>query len=144
MNKPSLLDNNYPLLKKRSLEVNKFDDELKDICRVMIGAMTSVGVPSISAVQVGKLERVIAFVASNKEVQDKIVVMVNPKIIERSDEGDFNRRYNFEGIYGDREDFAKEIVVEYQQTDGKKKTAYLEDVNSVWVQRQIQYLDGLK
>lgn len=139
-----ILKNDYPLLKEKSKHVTKFDNDLIELCETMTGAMVINALPSISAVQVGKLERVIAFVAANKDVAHKIVVMVNPKIIERSDRNGFNDTYEFEGIYGDRELFAKSIFVKYKQTDGKVKRAFLKDVNAVLCQRQIQYLDGLK
>ena len=148
LGKTKILPNDYPLLKRKSISVRDFESQdIVELCEVMLHAMAQNSLVGISAVQVGKLERVICFVMSVPDGDDKIlakpIYLINPEILERSDAGEFNDTIEADDIHGGRSVFPYAMVLGYQQTDGEKKTIYVEGMNSVFAYRQIQYLDGL-
>ena len=145
MDQPRALGNRHPFLKNVSEEVTEFDDSLKEIFEVMVGVMSTSQMAAISAIHVGMPKRAMIFAFNNQEsgVQDHLFPMVNPVIIQRSTEDGFNEWYSYPGIYGDRENYARYIVVEYQTGSGDKRKSYFADVNAVLIQQQIQYMDGL-
>jgi peptide deformylase len=77
-----------PILRERATEVESFDDELRDLVRDMFATMISAEGAGLAAPQVGVSRRVfVAEVVDEEDVAVRVAV-VNPRIVEASDEID--------------------------------------------------------
>src|SRR5438270_9947127 len=74
----------YPdaALKMKARPVEQFDDELRSLVRRMKLLMQDASGIGLAATQVGVLQRVFVFQAS----EDDVAAVVNPEIVERSEE----------------------------------------------------------
>ena len=71
-----------PVLRMRAREVEAFDDDLRRLVERMRGLMTDANGVGLAATQVGVLRRLFVFRRGDEET----LVLVNPRIVERSDE----------------------------------------------------------
>ena len=72
-----------PVLKQRSREVEEFDDDLAALAKRMVSLMEDAHGAGLAAPQIGLLRRVFVYDVSE---EDGPVVVVNPEIVDRSDE----------------------------------------------------------
>ena len=78
---------NDPILRKKSREVEKIDDRIKQIVDDMFETMYENKGIGLACVQVGMLKRIVVI---DMQDEDGKMVLINPKIIERSDEKQIN------------------------------------------------------
>ena len=107
---------NDPILRKKSREVEKIDDRIKQIVDDMFETMYENKGIGLACVQVGMLKRIVVI---DMQDEDGKMVLINPRIVERSDE----KQINVEGClsvpgkngYVER---PKIVTVEYTDLDG--------------------------
>jgi peptide deformylase len=75
-----------PLLKKKSLAINRVDDDIRQLMDDMYQTMKKESGIGLAAVQVGVLKRVIIIELGEEYGMDKPLFMANPEIISFSQE----------------------------------------------------------
>ncbi|MDU1832173.1 MAG: peptide deformylase [Finegoldia magna] len=78
---------NDPILRKKSREVEKIDERIKQIVEDMFETMYENKGIGLACVQVGMLKRIVVI---DMQDEDGQMVLINPKIIKKSDEKQIN------------------------------------------------------
>ena len=78
----------HPILRKRSKEVNRIDEEVKILIRDMRETMVQAGGIGLAACQIGVSRRVVVLDVSPMDPQHSFFALINPEII--SEEGEID------------------------------------------------------
>lgn len=70
-----------PALRQRAKRVSKIDDEIRDLCRLMVEVMIRENGVGLAATQIGVPKRIFVL-----DVNDEFHVFINPELIELSEE----------------------------------------------------------
>ena len=133
-----------PVLRKKAKPVERIDAELRRLMDDMLATMYNAPGIGLAAPQVGVLRRLIVMDPAKDEAPKSPLVMINPQILERSEE----MRTHEEGCLS-IPDFTAEIErpartrVSYIDREGKKREAELEGIWSTLVQHEIDHLNGV-
>jgi len=133
-----------PVLRKKAKPVERVDAELRRLMDDMLATMYEAPGIGLAAPQVGVLRRLIVMDPAKDEAPKSPIVMVNPEILERSEE----MRVHDEGCLS-IPDFTAEIErpaktrVSYIDPQGNKQEAKLEGIWSTLVQHEIDHLNGV-
>ncbi len=133
-----------PVLRKKAKPVERIDAELRRLMGDMLATMYDAPGIGLAAPQVSVLRRLIVMDPAKDEAPKSPLVMVNPEILERSEE----MRTHEEGCLS-IPDFTAEIErpartrVSYIDREGKKREAELEGIWSTLVQHEIDHLNGV-
>jgi peptide deformylase len=133
-----------PVLRKKAKPVERVDAELRRLMDDMLATMYEAPGIGLAAPQVGVLRQLIVMDPAKDEAPKSPIVMVNPEILERSEE----MRVHDEGCLS-IPDFTAEIErpaktrVSYIDPQGKKQEAKLEGIWSTLVQHEIDHLNGV-
>ena len=133
-----------PVLRKKAKPVERVDAELRRLMDDMLATMYEAPGIGLAAPQVGVLRRLIVMDPTKDEAPKSPILMVNPEILERSEE----MRVHDEGCLS-IPDFTAEIErpaktrVSYIDLQGKKQEAKLEGIWSTLVQHEIDHLNGV-
>lgn len=128
-----------PVLRKTSRKVEKFDKRLWDLLDDMKDTLYSANGAGLAAVQVGILRRVVVI-----DVGDGLMELVNPEIIERSDEKqeEVEGCLSIPGRYGvtERPEWVK---VKAQNREGKWVVYKGEGLKARCFCHELDHLDGV-
>lgn len=129
-----------PILKEKSHEVTKIDQQLKTLTKNMAQTMVKANGVGIAAVQVGILKKVIILDYD----EDKFVAYVNPKIVYRSPKEEIDE----EGCLCLPEirvpiKRARKVVVQALDLDGRKLEIEADDLLARILQHEIDHLEGV-
>jgi peptide deformylase len=133
-----------PILRKKAKPIERVDAELRRLVDDMLATMYEAPGIGLAAPQLGILRRLIVMDPAKDDAPKSPIVMVNPEILERSQE----MRVHDEGCLS-IPDFTAEIErpaktrVSYVDPQGKKKEAELEGIWSTLVQHEIDHLNGV-
>tara|TARA_Y100000034_G_scaffold119157_1_gene160638 strand:- start:98 stop:652 length:555 start_codon:yes stop_codon:yes gene_type:complete len=129
-------------LKKVSRDVEKeeFGEELQSHAENMLAKMRDLGGVGISGVQVGDMRNIVIV---NSNVADPPIMMINPKITERSEEMLKAEEgcLSFPGLKVEVER-NKNISVNYMTPLGEEKTEDYFDLDAVIIQHEMDHLNG--
>ena len=131
-------------LKHKSINVEKFDQNLKETIKDMFDTLYASGNGiGLAAPQVGIKKRIVVIDIKKDDVSNP-VAFINPKIIKFSDEKFINEEgcLSVPEYYADVER-AKEVEVEWFNTEGKKKSTTFTGLMSICIQHEIDHLDGI-
>lgn len=141
---------NNTILRKKSEQVDIFDNEIKDFCEILLDLMYAYDGIGLAAPQIGKNIRVIAttqwkeFKKWNKAVKKIIweTAMVNPEILEHSEE---KRKWeeaclSVPGLCWDVERWTW-IVLKYQDKKWKQHIKKYAWFSAVVIQHEIDHLE---
>jgi peptide deformylase len=133
-----------PVLRKEAAAVERVDDELRRLMDDMLATMYDAPGVGLAAPQIGILRRLIVMDAAQDEDEKTPIVMVNPRILERSEE----LRTHEEGCLSIPEVTAEVerpavTRVAYLDREGKPQEAELEGIWSTIVQHEIDHLNGV-
>jgi peptide deformylase len=133
-----------PVLRKQAAAVERVDDELRRLMDDMLATMYDAPGVGLAAPQIGILRRLIVMDAAKDEDEKTPIVMVNPRILERSEE----MRTHEEGCLSIPEVTAEVerpavTRVAYLDREGKPQEAALEGIWSTIVQHEIDHLNGV-
>ena len=128
-----------PILRKKSREIETFDDNLKQLIDDMYETMYQAEGVGLAAVQIGKLKRMLVI----DDYEGSKLVMINPKRVEES--GDVEA---LEGCLSVPERVGKvkrfeTVKVEYQTADGEETEIEAEDFLARIIQHEMDHLDGI-
>ena len=132
-----------PELKKKSLPVDKIDDEIKELVKDMVETMYDAPGIGLAAPQVGVHKRVIVIDIAKKDEPSELIVAINPEIVEASeeelfeDEGCLSVPSYTEDVYR----YTK-IKVKALDADGATQEIDAEGILAVAFQHEIDHLDG--
>jgi peptide deformylase len=132
------------ILRKQAKPVERVDDELRKLADDMLLTMYDAPGIGLAAPQIGISRRLIVMDPAKDDQPKAPLVMVNPDIVERSDE----LRVHEEGCLS-IPDFTAEIErpaktrVSYIDREGKQQEAELEGIWSTLVQHEIDHLNGV-
>jgi len=133
-----------PVLRKKAKPVERIDAELRRLMDDMLATMYDAPGIGLAALQVGVLRRLIVMDPAKDEAPKSPLVMVNPAILELSEE----MRTHEEGCLS-IPDFTAEIErpartrVSYIDREGKKREAEFKGIWSTLVQHEIDHLNGV-
>lgn len=133
-----------PLLKTLSEPIEQVDDELRKFMDDMLETMYDAPGIGLAAIQVAVPKRVIVMDTSHDEEARRPFFMVNPEIVERSDE----MRAHEEGclsipeVYAEVERPAK-ITVNFINRDGKPQQLEAEGILATVIQHEVDHLNGV-
>ena len=133
----------YPnnLLFKKSVEVSAITDKTKETINDMIKVLNQFGGAGLSAVQIGKLKRIV--VISCGKYEDAPLVLINPEIKHLSKEKDifYEGCLSFPGVF-DEIERSVSATIKYKDLDFKQQEIILSNEESECVQHEIEHLDG--
>ena len=133
----------YPdaALKMQARPVEQFDDELRSLVERMKRLMHDASGIGLAATQVGVLQRLFVFHASE---DDEAVAVVNPEIVERSTETDVDDEgcLSIQGILVPVER-AVNVTVVGRDENGDDVRYELDDVYARAAQHETDHLDGV-
>ena len=129
----------HPTLRTKSTEVDIVDDELRKILDEMVETMRKANGVGLAANQVGITKRFFVL-----EVENKVRKIVNPEIIESSDEIiEYEEGcLSIPGIYK-KVNRPSEIKVKYLNEKGEE---VIEELKEMWArafQHELDHLDGV-
>jgi len=129
-----------PVLRMRAHEVEEFDDDLRQLAERMTGLMGEAAGVGLAANQVGVLRRMFVF---QPTVEDEPRAMVNPEIVERSDETvlDDEGCLSMQGVLVPV-DRTLRVTIEARDLDGEEVRLELEGMSARVAQHELDHLDG--
>ena len=134
-----------PLLREKSLPVTEFDQDLKDLAADMGETMLEAPGAGLAAPQVGCLKRliVIAGAENDEDFDDRVMVLVNPRITwsggeQVYDEGCLSVEELHEKVIR-----AAEVEVSAQDLEGNPIEIKADGRRAVILQHEIDHLDGV-
>ena len=132
------------ILRKKSLSVEKVDDDLRRLMDDMLETMYAAPGIGLAAIQVGVAKRVIVLDISKKEGQKKPMFFVNPEIIEKSQN---NSTYE-EGCLSVPGQFAEidrpdQCHVKYLDYNGEAKEIKATGMLATCIQHEMDHLEGI-
>jgi peptide deformylase len=130
-----------PALRERAREVDEFSDDLRVLIARMGRVMDDAHGVGLAATQLGLLRRILVFRA---EEEDDLGVIVNPVIVERSEEltTDNEGCLSLRDVYIPVER-ANTIVVEGKDPEGADLRLELDGRRARVIQHELDHLDGV-
>ncbi|NVJ52885.1 MAG: peptide deformylase [Campylobacteraceae bacterium] len=137
----------YPnkLLRTKSSDVEKFDDELLTLLDDMYDTMIAENGVGLAAIQVGiPLNVLIINLPNEEDIQDKedLIEAINPVITHKDGEQVFVEGCLSVPGFNEEVKRAQHIIVEYYNRDGEKQTMECEDFLAVAWQHEMEHLTG--
>lgn len=133
-----------PILKKKSEPVTEITLEIQRLIDDMAETMYAAPGVGLAAPQVGRSVRVIVIDVNSKEEQKRdLISIINPEIIERSGEIDWEEGCLSIPDYSADVKRAERVIVSGLDREGKKKIIVGEELLSVVLQHEIDHLDGM-
>jgi len=129
-----------PALRLRANDVEHFDDSLRRLAERMTALMADAYGVGLAATQVGVLQRLFVFQSGD----DEPVVLVNPRIVERSaevevdDEGCLSLQRVIVPVERNMQ-----VTIEAQDLDGEDVRLELDELPARVVQHELDHLDGV-
>jgi peptide deformylase len=131
------------VLRGKALDVEQFDEELQKLVEKMVETMIVEEGVGLAAPQVG-VSRRIAVVNPDPYDPDKLLTLINPRIISCSDETECVEEgcLSVPGIRGKVERPIL-IEIEYQDARGGKHCVKVDGLVSRIIQHEMDHLDGV-
>jgi len=133
-----------PILRRQAAPVERVDEPLRRLMDDMLATMYDAPGVGLAAPQIGISRRLIVMDPTKDEDEKAPLVMVNPKLLERSDE----LRLHEEGCLS-IPDFTAEIErparvrIAFIDKEGKAQETEFEGIWATVVQHEIDHLEGL-
>lgn len=133
-----------PLLKTVSTPVERVDDEIRKLLDDMLETMYEAPGVGLAGVQVGVAKRLLVVDIAKEDEPKNPIAMINPKILERSDE----MRIHEEGCLSLPEVYAEierpaTCRVSYVNRVGKAQEILCEDMLATVIQHEVDHLNGV-
>jgi peptide deformylase len=130
-----------PVLRMRANEVENFDEDLRRLVERMTGLMQDARGVGLAGTQVGTLQRLFVFQATE---EDEPQAVVNPVLVEASDEkvADTEGCLSLQGVTVPVERAAR-VALEGKDENGADVSLELEDHAARVVQHELDHLDGI-
>ena len=133
-----------PILRKKSVILEKVDDELRILLDDMLETMYSAPGIGLAAVQIGILKRLIVIDISKDKEKKNPIFLINPEIISKSkntsiyEEGCLSLPGHFAEI-----ERPEECQIKYIDYEGKKNEMKANGLLATCIQHEIDHLNGI-
>ena len=132
-----------PILRQRSLPVERVDDDLRRLADDMFETMYEAPGIGLAAVQVGVPRRLITLDVSRGDEPADPLVLINPELVHASGE----RALNEEGCLSIPDYFAdverpERVRVRWTDLDGREQEREADGLFAVCVQHELDHLEG--
>ena len=143
MSKREIVIEPDPILRKKSENLEKVDDELRSLLNDMLETMYSAPGIGLAAVQVGILKRLIVIDISKEKDRKDPLFFINPEIISRSKNTSIYEEgcLSLPGYYAEIERPA-ECHIKYIDYNGKEKEIKANGLLSTCIQHEVDHLNG--
>ena len=133
-----------PILRKKSENLEKVDDELRGLLDDMLETMYSAPGIGLAAVQVGVLKRLIVIDISKEKDKKNPLFLINPEIVSRSKKTSIYEEgcLSLPGHFAEIERPA-ECHVKYIDYTGKEKEIKANGLLSTCIQHEVDHLNGI-
>jgi peptide deformylase len=130
-----------PVLRMRANDVDSFDDDLRRLVERMTGLMQDARGVGLAGTQVGTLQRLFVFQATE---EDEPQAVVNPVLVEASDEkvADTEGCLSLQGVTVPVERAAR-VALEGKDETGTDIRLELDEHAARVVQHELDHLDGI-
>mgnify|MGYP001372678451 FL=1 len=133
-----------PILRKKSLPVEKVDSNLQKLLNEMLETMYAAPGIGLAAVQVGILKRLIVIDISKDKEKKNPLFLINPEIVFKSK----NTSIYEEGCLSLPGHFAEierpaECQINFLDYNGKKKEISAKGLLSTCIQHELDHLNGI-
>jgi len=144
MSKKEIVIEPDPILRKKSVNLEKVDDELRGLLDDMLETMYSAPGIGLAAVQVGVLKRLIVIDISKEKDKKNPLFLINPEIISRSNKTSIYEEgcLSLPGHFAEIERPA-ECHVKYIDYSGKEKEIKANGLLSTCIQHEVDHLNGI-
>jgi len=144
MSKKEIVIEPDPILRKKSENLEKVDDELRGLLDDMLETMYSAPGIGLAAVQVGVLKRLIVIDISKEKDKKNPLFLINPEIISRSNKTSIYEEgcLSLPGHFAEIERPA-ECHVKYIDYSGKEKEIKANGLLSTCIQHEVDHLNGI-
>jgi peptide deformylase len=143
MSKREIVIEPDPILRKKSENLEKVDDELRNLLDDMLETMYSAPGIGLAAVQVGILKRLIVIDISKEKDEKNPLFLINPEITSRSKNTSIYEEgcLSLPGHYAEIERPA-ECHIKYIDYHGKEKEIQAKGLLSTCIQHEVDHLNG--
>ena len=133
-----------PILRKKSEDLEKVDDELRKLMDEMLHTMYKAPGIGLAAVQIGILKKLIVLDISRENEKKNPLFLINPKITFKSKKRSIYEEgcLSLPGYFAEVERPA-ECHLEYLDYYGKKKELKADGLLSTCIQHEIDHLNGI-
>tara|TARA_B100000941_G_C28226191_1_gene409180 strand:- start:17 stop:541 length:525 start_codon:yes stop_codon:yes gene_type:complete len=144
MSKKNILIEPDPILREKSIYLEKVDDQLRKLMNDMLETMYAAPGIGLAAVQIGILKRLIVIDISRDEQKKKPLFFVNPKIIYQSKKTSIYEEgcLSLPGYFAEIER-PSECHVEYVDYYGKEQKLKTNGLLATCIQHEIDHLEGI-
>jgi len=144
MSKREIVIEPNPILRKKSENLEKVDDELRGLLDDMLETMYSAPGIGLAAVQVGILKRLIVIDIAKEKEKKNPLFLINPEIISKSKTTTIYEEgcLSLPGHYAEIERPA-ECHIKYIDYNGKEKEIKASGLLSTCIQHEIDHLNGI-
>ena len=144
MSKREIVIEPDPILRKKSENLEKVDDELRSLLNDMLETMYSAPGIGLAAVQVGILKRLIVIDISKEKDEKDPLFLINPEIISRSKNTSIYEEgcLSLPGYYAEIERPA-ECHIKYIDYNGKDQQIKANGLLSTCIQHEVDHLNGV-
>ena len=132
------------ILRKKSLNLEKVDNELRELMDDMLETMYAAPGIGLAGVQIGILKRLIVIDVSREKEKKNPLFLVNPKIISKSNNTSVYEEgcLSLPGYFAEIERPA-ECQIEYIDYYGKKKKMRVNGLLATCIQHEVDHLNGV-
>lgn len=132
-----------PILRKKSVEVEKITPEVKKLIRDMYSTLHLDGI-GLAAPQVGENLRIILVTTFPRTKKEKTYTMINPVITYFSEETEINEEgcLSLPNFFGNVER-SSEVIVQFKDESFKTQVLRLNGLNARIVQHETDHIDGI-
>ena len=132
------------ILRKKSVSLEKVDDDLRELMDDMLETMYAAPGIGLAGVQVGILKRLIVIDVSKDEEKKSPLFLINPEIISKSNNTSVYEEgcLSLPGYYAEIERPA-ECQIEYIDYHGKKKEMKASGLLATCIQHEVDHLNAV-
>ena len=132
------------ILRKKSVNLEKVDDDLRKLMDDMLETMYAAPGIGLAGVQIGILKRLIVIDVSRDEEKKSPLFLINPEIISKSSNTSVYEEgcLSLPGYFAEIERPA-ECQIEYLDYHGKKKEMKASGLLATCIQHEIDHLNGI-
>ena len=133
-----------PILREKSVKLEKVDDELRTLLDDMLETMYAAPGIGLAAVQIGILKRLIVIDISKDQEKKSPLFLINPEIIFKSKKTSIHEEgcLSLPGHFAEIERPA-ECQVKFIDYNGKKKELQANGLLATCIQHEIDHLNGI-
>jgi peptide deformylase len=133
----------HPLLKKRSHEIEKIDENTRQLIQDMIETMYDANGVGLAACQVGVSKRIIVLDVSPMDPEQDLLALINPEILVEEEEIDHE-----EGCLSvpDCQEIIKrrqKVRVRGMSSEGKEIELEAQGILAIALQHEVDHLNGV-